>query len=175
MYKCWKGLKKEDQQILIRSYYVVLSGGVVVLPLTSHTKDWVFKPSMKQAVQVTKLWLVEALIRASKVTRVHSGLGLRLPILQWYSCTERTVAETHKKRGSAPRPLACEGRLLTYLLLMSLFSFVGLVVVSFQSSSHFRRIFSSFNIISSVPYLILFHLRVFYPVLFPSISYQIDC
>ena len=35
---------------------------------------------------VTKPWcecrMVEALISASKVTRVHSGLGLRLPMLQ---------------------------------------------------------------------------------------------
>ena len=65
----------------------LLSGGVVVLPLTSHAKDWVFKPSLRQAVQATKLWLVEALIKASKVTRVHSGLGLRLPMLQQYSCS----------------------------------------------------------------------------------------
>ena len=57
--------------------------------------------------QATKLWLVEALLRALKVTRVHSGSGLRLPMLQRYSCTERTVAETHKKRRSTPRPLAC--------------------------------------------------------------------
>ena len=28
-----------------------LSGGVVVLPLTSHTEDWVFKPSLRQTVQ----------------------------------------------------------------------------------------------------------------------------
>ena len=63
-----------------------LAGGVVLLPLTSHTEDWVFKPSLRQAVQATKLWLVEALIRASKVKRVHSGLGLRLPMLQRYSC-----------------------------------------------------------------------------------------
>ena len=55
------------------------SGGVVVLPLTSHAEVWVFKPSLRQAVQATKLWLVEALIRASKVTRVHSGEGVAPP------------------------------------------------------------------------------------------------
>ena len=32
-----------------------LSGGVVVLPLTSHAEDWVFKPSLRQAVQATRL------------------------------------------------------------------------------------------------------------------------
>ena len=52
-----------------------LSGGVVVLPLTSQAQDWVFKPSLRQAVQATKLWLVEALIRASKVTRCIVGWG----------------------------------------------------------------------------------------------------
>ena len=56
-------------------------------------------------------------MRASKVTRLHSGLGLRLPMLQRYCCIERTLSETHKKRGSAPRPLSCLGRLLrTYLV-----------------------------------------------------------
>ena len=60
--------------------------------------------------------MVEALISASKVTRVHSGLGLRLRMLQQYSCTERTLAETQKKRGSAPRPLAWLGS-NTYLLM----------------------------------------------------------
>ena len=34
---------------------IQLPGGVVVLPLTSHAEDWVFKPSLKQAVQATKL------------------------------------------------------------------------------------------------------------------------
>ena len=58
---------------------MLLSGGVVVLLLTSHAEDWVFEPSLRQAVLATKLWLVEALIRALEVMWVHSGLGLRLP------------------------------------------------------------------------------------------------
>ena len=36
-------------------FFEQLSGGVVVLPLTSHAEDWVFKPSLRQAVQATKL------------------------------------------------------------------------------------------------------------------------
>ena len=86
---------------------IIESGGVLVLPVTSHAEDWVFKPGLRQAIQATKLWLVEALIRASIVIRVHSGLGMHLFMLQRYSCTGRTVAETHKKRRSVPRPLAC--------------------------------------------------------------------
>ena len=31
------------------------AGGVVVLPLTFHAEDWVFKPSLRQAVEATKL------------------------------------------------------------------------------------------------------------------------
>ena len=37
------------------SFTLKLSGGVVVLPLTSHAEDCVFKPSLGQAVQATKL------------------------------------------------------------------------------------------------------------------------
>ena len=36
-------------------YTLAMSGGVVVLPLTSHAKDWVIKSSLRQAVQATKL------------------------------------------------------------------------------------------------------------------------
>ena len=79
----------------------------MALPFTFHAEDRVFKSSLRQAViKATKLRLVEAPIRASKVTRVHRGLGLRLPMLQRYCCTERTVAETHKKRGLPPQTLA---------------------------------------------------------------------
>ena len=35
--------------------YTYSPGGVVVLPLTSHAEDWVFKSSLRQAVQATKL------------------------------------------------------------------------------------------------------------------------
>ena len=31
------------------------SSGVVVLPLISHAEDWLFKSSLRQAVQATKL------------------------------------------------------------------------------------------------------------------------
>ena len=34
---------------------IILSGGLVVLPLTSHAEDWVLKPSLRQSVQATKL------------------------------------------------------------------------------------------------------------------------
>ena len=94
-------------------FKIGIRDGVVVLPLTLHAEDRVFKSSVRQAVQATKLWWVEALIRASKVTRVHSGFGLRLPMLQRYSCTERTVAETHKKRRSTTSLLGSA----TYLLI----------------------------------------------------------
>ena len=30
-------------------------GGVMVLPLTPHAEDWVFKSSLRQAVQATNL------------------------------------------------------------------------------------------------------------------------
>ena len=36
-----------------------------------------------KVVHQTIIWMVDDLIRASKVTGVHSGLGLRRPMLQW--------------------------------------------------------------------------------------------
>ena len=36
-------------------HVLALSGGVVVLLLTLHAEDWVFKPSLRQAVQANKL------------------------------------------------------------------------------------------------------------------------
>ena len=49
-------------------------------------------------------WMLEALIRASKVTRVHSysSVGLGLHMLQRYSYTERAVAE---RKGKVDRHL----------------------------------------------------------------------
>ena len=35
--------------------FAPMPGGVVVLPLTPHAEDWVFKSSLRQAVQATKL------------------------------------------------------------------------------------------------------------------------
>ena len=83
-----------------------------------------------------------ALISASKVTRVHSGLGLRLPMLLRYSCTEGTVDETQKKSGSAPQPLACLGRLLSTYWLTSVpycsealsFGFQPVLITYFSSA-----------------------------------------
>ena len=62
--------------------------------------------------------LVEALMRALKVTRVHSRLRLRLPMLQRYSCTERTVTETHNKQaiGTSTTSLLGSATYFTYFL-----------------------------------------------------------
>ena len=48
-------LDDDQNETFLNGYNSRLSSGVVVLPFTSHAEDWVFKPSLRQAVQATKL------------------------------------------------------------------------------------------------------------------------